>query len=166
MGISLRLASHPWKYFENVENKKKYEKKSEKRSRIQKRKRKCSMKINAKHFEKLSKLKRALCGPSVLELARFTGEPSIHQNDAPIYSWTSIKCQKFFSIFHFPFDFLFLFLLPRCGPLQTWCNQIESDTWDRGMVRLAAVSWSCMLPTMSTTSASMPRPFCVWQPMR
>lgn len=98
------------------------------------------MKINAKHFEKLSKLKRALCGPSVLELARFTGEPSIHQNDAAIYSWTSIKCQKFFSIFHFPFDFLFLFLLPRCGPLQTWCNQIESDTWDRGMVRLAAVS--------------------------
>lgn len=66
------------------------------------------MKINAKHFEKLSKLKRALCGPSVLELARFTGEPSIHQNDAAIYSWTSIKCQKFFSI-SIPFSIRFSF---------------------------------------------------------
>lgn len=45
-----------------------------------------------------------------LELARSTGEPSIHQNDAPIYSWTSIKCQKFFSIFSFSFSIRFLFL--------------------------------------------------------
>lgn len=74
-----------------------------------------------------------------LELALSTGEPSIHQNDAPIYSWTSIKCQKFFSIFSFSFSIRFSFSV-RCGPLQTWCNRIESDTWDRGMVRLAAVS--------------------------
>lgn len=40
----------------------------------------------------------------------------------------------------------------RCGPLQTWCNRIESDTWDRGMVRLAAVSDRVCTLCMSTTS--------------
>lgn len=96
------------------------------------------MKINANILENYQNWNERCA----LELARSTGEPSIHQNDAPIYSWTSIKCQKFFSIFSSSFSIRFSFSV-RCGPLQTWCNRIESDTWDRGMVRLAAVSIVC-----------------------
>lgn len=105
------------------------------------------MKINAKHFEKLSKLNRALCGPSVLDLARFTGEPSIRQNDAPIYSWTSIKCQKFFgssdlfSIFRFPFDFLSLAHFKRDATKSSLTLEIVHCLW----VCLAADSIVCML---------------------